>query len=94
MSTKKVAESIQGTFDKSVSSALSAEGAVNSSIEVNRIANAIKKEIAIAFLKELNSARKNGDESAVHLSFISLSLVSFLFLCFPLTFEVFFIPYF
>jgi len=71
VSSKKVAESIQGTFDKSVSSALNTEGSTNAAIEVNRIANAIKKEIAISFLKELNTARKNGDETA-NLSMSSL----------------------
>jgi len=63
-SSQKVADSIRGTFDSSIGKALTQESADNASIEVNRIANAIKKEIAISFLKELNTARKNGDETA------------------------------
>jgi len=72
-SSQKVADSIRGTFDSSIAKALTKESSDNASIEVNRIANAIKKEIAISFLKELNTARKNGDETA-SLSTSSLGL--------------------
>lgn len=47
---------------------IAAEG-MNQMLDINRISNAIKKEVAIAFLKDLNSARKAGDETAVPPSF-------------------------